>query len=72
MLGALDGPEDWILRYIRTAFCLYLFPMSTCFGRLWFQYSIFQTKTVLENGDIEWGGITFDLLNFLAADLNFR
>ena len=28
MLSALNGPEDWILRYIRT--CLYVFMLISC------------------------------------------
>ena len=36
-----------------------------------FQYSFFQKKTSLPNGDIKWEGLTFDLLNELAFQLNF-
>ena len=50
---------------------LYVHPAANI-AIVFLQFSIFQTKIVLNNGSVQWKGITFDLLDLLACDLNFR
>ena len=38
----------------------------------WFQYSVFGKKVYNEDGDVQWVGYVFDVIDILAQELNFR